>query len=280
MIQTPPDPAVWGVTTLLSAFAILLLPRQFHVTVVENRDQRDMRTAAWLFPAYLVLINLFVAPLAIAGLTMFPDGAIDRDLTVLALPLAAGAHGLALLTMIGGLSAATAMVVVDSLALAITVSNDLVMPLLLRRPGRRSRGAEGDIGALVLCVRRLAILGVLLLGFAYVRLAGEAALASIGLLSFAAVAQIAPAFLGGLFWRRGTARGAIAGMTAGSLAWLYLLFLPSLEPQQAISALFAHGPLAIGWLSPAALVAFAPNRWSAASSCRSRPISSPSSPSR
>src|SRR5208337_3876980 len=259
VIQTPPQPAVWSVTTLLSAFAILLLPRQFHVAVVENHDQRGVRTAAWLFPIYLVLINLFVAPLAVAGLKMFPDAGINRDLTVLALPLAAGARGVALLTMIGGLSAATGMVVLDSLALAITISNDLVMPLLLRRRVRETNAPAGDIGALVLWVRRLAIVGVLALGFLYERLTGETALAAIGLLSFAAVAQIAPVFLGGLFWRRGTARGAIAGMTAGSLTWLYLLFLPSLEPQNAIAAFLAHGPLAIGRLSPVALVAFAPN---------------------
>ena len=260
VIQTPPDPAVWGVTTLLSAFAIILLPRQFHVTVVENHDRRDLRAASWLFPAYLLLINLFVAPLAVAGLKMFPDGAINRDLTVLALPLAAGARGIALFTMIGGLSAATGMVVMECLALAITISNDLAMPLLLRRSvPPEQHGAEGDIGALVLWVRRLAILGVLALGFVYERLAGQAPLVSIGPLSFAALAQIAPAFLGGLFWRRGTARGAVAGMTAGSLAWIYLLLLPSIEPQRAIAAYFAHGPLAIDWLSPAALVGFAPN---------------------
>ena len=259
VIQTPPDPAVWAVTTLLSAFAIVLLPRQFHVAVVENHDQRGIRTAAWLFPTYLVLINLFVAPLAIAGLNIFPDGSINRDLTVLALPLNAGAHGIALLTMVGGLSAATGMVVVESVALAITISNDLVMPLVLRRRGSQARAVEGDIGALVLWVRRVAIVGVLALGFAYERMAGEAGLVSIGLLSFAAVAQIAPAFLGGLFWRRGTARGAIAGMTAGALAWFYLLLLPSIRPEHALSNFLAHGPLAIAWLSPAALVAFAPN---------------------
>jgi Na+/proline symporter len=231
VIQTPPDPAVWVVTTLLSAFAIVLLPRQFHVAVVENHDQRGIRTAAWLFPTYLVLINLFVAPLAIAGLKIFPDGSINRDLTVLALPLSAGAHGVALLTMVGGLSAATGMVVVESVALAITISNDLVMPLILRRRGAQAVAVEGDIGALVLWVRRAAIVGVLALGFAYERMAGKAGLVSIGLLSFAAVAQIAPAFLGGLFWRRGTARGATAGMTAGSLAWFYLLLLPSIRPE-------------------------------------------------
>ncbi len=257
VLQTRPDPAVWGVITMLSAFAILLLPRQFHVAVVENHEPRGVRTASWLFPLYLVLINLFVAPLAVAGLAMFPDGAINRDLTVLALPLASGARWVALMTMIGGLSAATGMVVVDSLALAITISNDLVMPLLLRRRNLAS-ASEGDIGALVLWVRRLAIVAVLALGFFYERLTGETALVSIGLLSFAALAQIAPAFFGGLFWRRGTARGAVAGMIAGSLVWTYLLFLPSLGPG-ALAAFLANGPLGVSWLSPAGLVAFAPN---------------------
>ena len=259
VIQTPPNPAVWVVTALLSAFAIVLLPRQFHVAIVENHDDRGIRTAAWLFPTYLVLINLFVVPLAIAGLKVFPDGSINRDLTVLALPLSAGAQGVALLTMVGGLSAATGMVVVESVALAITISNNLLMPLILRRRGAKAPAVEGDIGAMVLWVRRAAIVGVLALGFAYERVTGEAGLVSIGLLSFAAVAQIAPAFLGGLLWRRGTARGAIAGMTAGALAWFYLLLLPSIRPDQALSNFLAHGPLAIAWLSPAALVAFAPN---------------------
>ncbi len=257
VIRSVPDPANWLTTTLLSASAILLLPRQFHVSIVENRNARDIVTAAWLFPVYLVLINLFVAPLAIAGLAAFADGAIDRDLTVLALPLNAGARGLALATMIGGLSAATGMVVVDSVALAITVSNDLVMPILLRRrAGQAEAAGAGEIGARVLSVRRAAILGVLFFGFLYAQLASGAALASIGLLSFAAIAQIAPAFLGGLMWRRGTARGAVAGMALGSLVWLYVLFLPSLNADGALADFLAGGPLGIVWLRPASLIAF------------------------
>jgi Na+/proline symporter/signal transduction histidine kinase len=259
VMETPPDAAAWIVTTLLSAFAILLLPRQFHVTIVENREARDIKAAAFLFPLYLVAINLFVAPLAIAGLATFADGAIDRDLTVLALPLSAGAHGLALFTMIGGLSAAIAMVVVESVALSINVSNDLVMPLLVRRRGAKNDAATGDIGSLVLLARRGAILVVLFLGYAYIRIASQAALASLGLLSFAAVAQIAPAFLGALFWRRANARGAMAGLIAGSLAWFYTLLLPSLELNAGFSAFLEHGPLAIAWLRPAALFAWTSN---------------------
>ena len=254
IISTPPDIGDWLVVTLLSASAILLLPRQFHVTVVENPDLNALKSASWLFPLYLILINLFVLPLAIAGLTLFPDGAIDRDLTVLALPLSVGAHAIALLTMIGGLSAATGMVVVDSVALAITVSNDLVMPVLLRQ--RSEKQPPGKIGANVLLIRRASILFVLTLGYLYARLASSAALASIGLLSFAALAQILPAFVGGLIWRRGTARGASAGMIVGSLVWLYVLFLPSLAHDGVLAELLNSGPMGVAWLRPAALISF------------------------
>ena len=127
--------------TALSAFAVVALPRQFHVSIVENRDPSDIGAAAWGFPTYLVLINLFVLPIAMVGVSTFADGAIDRDLTVLALPLHAGAKALALVTMLGGLSAATGMVVVESVALAVTIGNDLVLPLALRR-----RGGGGRLG--------------------------------------------------------------------------------------------------------------------------------------
>ncbi len=119
--------------TTLSLFAIVLLPRQFHVTVVENNSEAEIKRAAWLFPLYLVLINLFVVPIALAGLLTFPGGGVDSDMFVLALPLAAGSDLLTIAAFIGGLSAATAMVIVESVALAIMVSNDIVVPLVLKR---------------------------------------------------------------------------------------------------------------------------------------------------
>ena len=179
IFSSTPDWSLWLTMTLLSAGAILMLPRQFHVAVVENRDPSDVRRAAWLFPTYLVAINLFVIPIAAAGLLIFPNGAIDRDLTVLALPLKAEAGVVALAVLIGGLSAATAMVIVECVALAIMISNDLFMPLAL---SRRSMRPIKDMGGIILLVRRVAIMLVLLLGYAYYRAAGEAALASIGLL--------------------------------------------------------------------------------------------------
>jgi Na+/proline symporter/signal transduction histidine kinase len=220
-----PDWTLWVTMTLLSAGSIIMLPRQFHVTVIENRAVSDVRSAAWMFPLYLVAINLFVIPIAMAGLLTFQDGAIDRDLTVLALPLRNGAGLMALVVLIGGLSAATAMVIVECVALAVMISNELFMPLALRR---RGAGSIKDMGSMILFVRRTAILLILLLSYAYYRASGDAALASIGLLAFAAIAQIGPAFVGGLYWSNANSRGAIAGLVIGLIVWAYTLLLPSI----------------------------------------------------
>jgi Na+/proline symporter/signal transduction histidine kinase len=236
--------------TLLSLCSIILLPRQFHVTVVENTKESEIRRAAWLFPVYLVLINLFVVPVAIAGMLTFPPAAVDSDMYVLALPISAGSEFLALAAFIGGLSAAAAMVIVETIALAIMVSNDIIVPLaLMRRPAT-------NVGGHLLTVRRIAILAVLLLGYLYYRYAGPAQLAVIGLMAFVAIAQLAPAFFGGLIWRRATGAGAIAGMTAGILVWAYTLLLPSLVVSAWGTFFLADGPFGIGDLRPQALFGF------------------------
>ncbi|MDB5524218.1 MAG: hybrid sensor histidine kinase/response regulator [Rhizobium sp.] len=219
----------WIVLTMLSAFAIIMLPRQFHVTVVENRTPGELRLASLFFPLYLIAINIFVLPIALGGVIFF-NGTGDADLYVLTLPLKAGMPTVTLIAFIGGFSAATAMVIVASVALAIMISNDIVMPILLRRNlvGRRGNAGE-DLGRLLLSVRRGAIFAVLLLGYAYYRsTSSESGLASIGLIAFAAISQMAPALLGGLFWRRANARGAIAGLVSGFAIWIWLLFIPSL----------------------------------------------------
>ncbi len=243
------------VMTGLSAIAILLLPRQFHVSVVENHDERDVKTTSWLFPAYLVAINIFVVPLAVAGLLIFPEGAIDRDMTVLALPLQAGRHVLAVLVMLGGISASMAMIIVECVALSIMISNDLILPLALRRRDPLNVVAPGDIGSRILVIRRLAILVILALGYVYLRFSNDAALVSIGLISFACIAQIAPAFFGGLIWRGGTSIGAIAGMAAGVVVWAYTLFLPSLD-LGVVGQIVQSGVFGIAALKPTALLGF------------------------
>jgi len=241
--------------TLLSFFAILMLPRQFHVTVVENHSEAEIKRAAWLFPIYLVLINLFVVPIALAGMLTFPAGKVDSDMYVLALPLSAGSDFFTIAAFVGGLSAATAMVIVESVALAIMVSNDLVVPLVLQRRAALITG-RADIGALLLSVRRVAIFAILIFAYLYYRSVGEAQLAAIGLLSFAAVAQLAPSFFGGLFWRQGTARGAIAGMTIGILVWGYTLLLPNVADAGFLgTAILTEGPWGFSLLRPQSLLA-------------------------
>src|SRR6185503_20082827 len=188
--------ATWASLMFLSMAAIMFLPRQFQVAVVENVDERHLNKAIWLFPLYLLAINIFVLPIAFGGLLHFPDGSVDADTFVLTLPMSEKQELLALLVFIGGLSAATGMVIVETIALSTMVCNDLVMPVLLRL--RRLRLNErSDLTRLLLGIRRGAIVLILLLGYLYFKLAGEAyALVSIGLISFAAVAQFAPVVLG------------------------------------------------------------------------------------
>ena len=244
----------WVWLTVLSMLAFLLLPRQFQVAVVENVDERHLNRAMWLFPCYLLLINVFVLPIALAGLLRFGDGGAVPDTFVLALPLVEGQQALALLVFIGGLSAATGMVIVETVALGTMVSNSLVMPALLRRRSPLAR--RGELAGVILAIRRATIALVVLLGYVYFRAAGEApALVSIGLVSFAAVAQLAPAVIGAMFWRGGTRNGALAALSAGFAVWAYTLLVPSLARSGWLPAgLLSDGPFGIELLRPGQLL--------------------------
>jgi Na+/proline symporter/nitrogen-specific signal transduction histidine kinase len=248
----------WFGMVLLAMFAVIFLPRQFQVTVVENVNEEHLRRAAWLFPLYLLLINIFVLPIAFGGLLHFGSGTVDPDTFVLSLPLSYGMDMLALFVFVGGLSAATGMVIVETIAVSTMICNDLVMPLLLRSK-RFSRSAHPDLTGLLLTIRRGAILIVVLLGYLYFRLAGEAyALVAIGLISFAAVAQFAPAMLGGMYWRGGTREGALAGLLAGFAVWAYTLMLPSFAKSGWLDPGFLdHGLFGIELLKPEALFGLA-----------------------
>ncbi len=247
------DHPQWFALTLLAMLSVLLLPRQFQIMVVENVDERHLRRAAWVFPLYLLLINLFVLPIALGGLLHFGPGLADPETFVLSLPLSQGQPALALLAFVGGLSAATGMVIVETIAVSTMVCNDLVVPVLLRT--RRWSEGGSDLTRAILNTRRLAILAVMLLGYLYYRLAGEAyALVSIGLISFAAVSQFAPALLGGMYWRGATRNGALAGLLAGFALWSYTLMLPSLAKSGWLpDAFLRDGPWGLAWLRPEAL---------------------------
>ncbi len=243
--------ANWLSLTFLSMMAILFLPRQFQVLVVENVDEQHIKKAVWLFPLYLLAINIFVLPISFAGQMLFPGGSVDPDTFVLTLPLTEGQNFLALFAFLGGLSAATGMVIVATVALSTMICNDLVMPILLRTPAL----AHKELSGLLLAIRRGSIVVILFLSYIYVRLIGESyALVSIGLVSFAAAAQFAPAILAGIYWKGASRQGAIAGLMAGFIVWAYTLLLPAFAKTGWLPGSFLdQGPLAIQALRPYAL---------------------------
>lgn len=246
-----PDASRWTGMLFLSAAAIICLPRMFQVLVVEYSDESHLSLASWAFPLYLMLISLFVLPIAAVGLAVLPDGA-NPDLFVLTLPLEFEQNGLAMLAFLGGFSSATSMVIVAAIALSTMVSNHIVLPTWLAMQGPGAT-VSGDVRNVAILSRRISIAVVLAFGYFYYRITGgTAALSSIGLVSFTGVAQVMPALLGALFWRGGTRKGAIAGLLTGFVIWGYTLLLPAVG---AFShEMLVQGPAGIAALRPQALL--------------------------
>ena len=250
MANVPGGAAGWVGLLLLATLAFLTLPRQFQVLVVENVDERHIKRASWLFPLYLLAINIFVIPVALAGL-LLGEAAGAPDSFVLTLPLSAGLEYLPLLVFIGGLSAATSMVIVETIALSTMISNQLVMPVLLRWR-RLHLDQTSDLSGWLLSIRRVAIILILLLGYLYVALIGDSySLVTIGLVSFAAAAQFAPALLLGMFWRGATRTAAAAGLIGGFIVWCHTLLIPGFAQSGWLPlTLITEGPWGIEWLRP------------------------------
>lgn len=243
----------WAILTFLSATAIICLPRQFQVTVVENIEERHLATASWLFPLYLLGMTVFIMPIALVGTDIMPAGS-NPDFFVLTLPLSQDRQDLALFAFLGGFSSATSMVIVAAIAVSTMVSNHIVMPVTLRLLAVR-RAVSGDVRTILLTSRRFSIVAILGLGLLYFHVSGGSdALAAIGLIAFVGVAQFAPSLIGGIFWRGATRAGAIAGLLTGAIFWAYTLFLPSFGGDVILTAsTIANGPWGIELLKPQAL---------------------------
>lgn len=245
--------ADWFWYTLLSIPAILFLPRQFQVAVVENVEERHLNKAMWLFPLYLFLITLFVLPVAFGGKLWFGNTGLDADGYVLSLPLLTGQKGLALLAYIGGLSAATSMIIVETTALSVMISNNVVMPWLVSRPAWQLK-LGNQSSRFVMYTRRLAILVLLLISYGYYRdVSDRFSLVSVGMISFAAVAQFSPAIIGGICWKNGAQAGARLGLIVGTAIWFYTLIVPTLVPILLPESLLTDGPFGLSFLKPQAL---------------------------
>ncbi len=237
----------WFTLIVISMAAIMFLPRQFHIMVTENSNEEHIKKAMWRFPAYLFLINLFVLPIAMAGLLLNNGDTSQADYFLLTIPLAANQPWLALLVFIGGLSAAAGMVMVSSVALATMILNHLVMPILLKLKLRAQ-----DLSGLLINIKRLGIFGVILLGYFYFIVIGDSyALVNIGLISFMAAAQFAPAMIGAIYWKRANKYAAIWSISLGFAIWVYTLLLPSFVRSGWISStLLEDGPFGISPLKP------------------------------
>ena len=247
-LDTPQVPyALWFTLTVVSMMAFMFLPRQFHIMVIENTNEEHIRKAMWRFPAYMFLINLFVIPIALGGLILNGGNAAGADYFVIHLPLQTGHLWLALLVFIGGFSASAGMVMVSSVALSTMVLNHLLMPIILKL-----KFTTGNLSRTLINIKRLGIIVVILLGYLYYRFLGESyALVNIGLISFIAATQFAPALIGGLYWKRASRRGAVIGLVLGFIVWFYTLLIPSFVRSGWINdAILTHGPFGIGLLRP------------------------------
>lgn len=242
----------WGWINFLSAMAIMFLPRQFQMMVVENVDENHVKQAAWILPLYLLIINGLVLLIALGGILRFPYGGVNPDTFVLTLPLSEHRHILAVFVFLGGLSAATAMIAVTTVAVSTMVSNDLILPLLMRMDFFHISGKHRDLSGVILAVRRITIVLMLVLGYINFRLLSESlSLVTLGLLSFAAAAQFGPVILCGIFWKGGTRPGALVGLGSGFVLWFYTMILPFFSLAGWLPMSFIeHGPLGIGFLKP------------------------------
>lgn len=239
---------------LLAAIAIVCLPRQFHVMVVEYQHRSDLRYTRWLLPLYLAIFAILVLPLAQVGAQLFGGLPVDPDSYVLTLPRWAGEESTLVITFIGALSAATGMVVVATIALSIMISNELIVPVWLRSNSQRGQ-SNSDLGKSLRFIRRASIIAVLVLAWALERvMSNTEGLASMGLISFAATAQLMPAVLGALYWPKGHARGVIGGVLVGMSIWFYCLLLPVLLPSD--HPFPSMGPAGFEWLAPYQLFGF------------------------
>jgi phosphoserine phosphatase RsbU/P len=232
----------------LSMGAIMLLPRQFHIMVIENSDERHITKAMWMFPVYLFLINLFVMPIALGGILATGSSA-GADFFVISVPLATGHPVIAMLAFLGGLSAAAGMVIVEAVAISTMLLNHIFMPVIVRFP------PQAWFPLLLINLKRCGIVLVIFLGYFYYRIVGDSfMLVNMGMISFSAAAQFLPAMLGALYWRRGNKTGAITGILFGFLTWFYTLLIPSFSHSGWISKeLLSSGPFGMGLLKPTAM---------------------------
>ncbi len=248
-----PQAINWFFLCVLSMFSIFLLPRQFQMGVIENNRENHIKTAVWLFPLYLLIFNLFVYPIAWGGNILFEGTSTNPDTYSLLIPKMFGNRAITVMVFLGGFSAAISMIVVSSIGLSTMLSNNILIPYGFL--GTLGSGTQQENEFKIVNIRKIGIFSLIIIAYLIYRaIVLDYNLVSIGLLAFVIIAQLAPAFFGAVFWRRGSRAGAIAGMLGGFLICSYTLLLPYATGVANLgSGLVAHGPFGIGLLKPFAL---------------------------
>jgi Na+/proline symporter/signal transduction histidine kinase len=235
---------------LLGFFTIFITPQLYHVMVIENKTEKQLKRARWIYPGYLILINIFVLPIALAGQILFPAGGVNADTYILTIPMFLQQQWLSIFVYIGGLAAATSMVIVAVIVLSTMFSTELLSPILIRNRST-NQNSKLQFADQLLNARRISIAGIMLLALLFERLVSQQShLSSIGILSFVLLAQTAPAVIGAMYWRSANSVGAVVGLIVGSILWFYTLMIPAIWPQ---SEIIQQGLLSISWLKPTQL---------------------------
>lgn len=247
--NNPHSSISWFLIALVSALAIILLPRQFQVAVVENTNEQHIQKASWMFPLYLFVINIFVLPIALAGIMYLPKS-VDMDMAILHFAVFSQSNILVLLVFIGGFSAATGMVIVETIALTNMISNSLTMPLLIA--SGKLKQASTSYSQIIINSRRWGVFILLSLAYIFEKWVAERySIVSIGLISFVAVAQFAPALIMGIYWKQPNKKAAFWSISIGFIIWFYTLVIPSISIENSFwSTCVEYGPWHISWLQP------------------------------
>ena len=244
----------WFLMCMLSMTAIFLLPRQFHTTIIENRTEKHLKTAIWLFPLYLLLMNFFVFPIAWGGKILFFGENVNPEFYSILIPQKFGNMMIAGMVFLGGLSACISMIIISSISLSVMLSNNIIIPYGWLNSLKTE--TEYANNRTIVNIRKFSIFSLIILGFVFYKyLISSATLFSVGLTAFVLIAQLAPAFFGAIFWRRGSYAGAVTGIIAGVLICYFNLILPNyFETTYQNSAVFNFFKLA--YLSPVASAFF------------------------
>ncbi|OYU79048.1 MAG: sodium:proline symporter [Flavobacterium sp. BFFFF1] len=230
----------WFMFCVLSLFAIFLLPRQFHMTVVENHTEKHVRKAIWIFPLYLLLFNIFVYPIAWGGNILFNGQGLNPDMFSLLIPKFFNNNLMTVLVFLGGFSAAISMIIVSSITLSTMLSNNFLIPYGYLDALKVK--VRGDNNRRIVNIRRIGIFLLIILAYIFYRyFLIEFSLVSVGMISFVIIAQLGPSFFGALFWKRGSVTGAISGMLTGMTVCTYTIILPFFMNQGATNAAFMDG---------------------------------------